>query len=85
MSGVKTKLGLFLQEGQGKMKDKNTVSYTRNNLPKGKTDWKKLKTMDEKDIEKAAKSDSENPRWTEKMFSSANIQQDILIAETTNW
>lgn len=56
------------------MKDKNTVSYTKSSLPRGKTDWKKLETMNEKDIEKAAKSDSENPRWTKKMLSSAKLQ-----------
>lgn len=69
-----TTLELFLQEGQGKMKDKNIVKYARSNLPKGKTDWNRIRCMDENTIETAAKDDLENPRWTKKMLSSAELR-----------
>ena len=56
------------------MKEKSIVQYTRNTLPKGKTDWDKLKNMPEVAIEKAAKSDDENPRWTKKMLEHATLR-----------
>jgi uncharacterized protein (DUF4415 family) len=55
------------------MKGKNIVRYTRETLPKGKTDWDKLKNMSEEAIDKAAKSDQENPRWTKKMLEQATL------------
>ena len=55
------------------MKDKNITRYSRESLPKGRTRWEKIKTMSEKDIEAAAKSDSENPRWTKKMLETAML------------
>lgn len=72
--GEETKSELFLQEGQGKMKDKDTVNYTRSDLPSGKTDWNKIKAMKNEEIEEAAKFDRENPRWTKKMLSSAELR-----------
>ena len=56
------------------MKDKDTVNYTSNDLPSGRTDWNKIKAMKDEEIEKAAKSDRENPRWTKKMLSSAELR-----------
>ncbi len=69
----KIKSGLFLQEGQGKMRDKNTTHYTRDSLPKGKTNLARLKNMSEEEIENASKMDKENPRWTKKMLASAAL------------
>lgn len=56
------------------MKDKNIVRYTRHNLPKGKTDWKKVKSLSEKEIEAAAESDPDSPVWTKEMFDSATLR-----------
>ncbi|OJW53440.1 MAG: hypothetical protein BGO67_01710 [Alphaproteobacteria bacterium 41-28] len=53
------------------MKDKNIVRYTRHNLPKGNTDWAKVKNMSDAEIEAAAQSDPDNPIWTDEMFASA--------------
>ena|ERR1700761_5046648 len=55
------------------MKDKSIVRYTKSTLPKGKTDWDKLKNMSEEAIDKAAQSDHENPRWTKKMLEQATL------------
>lgn len=56
------------------MKDKNIVRYSRNTLPKGKTQWEKLESMSEEEIEKSAKADRDNPRWTKNMLNSATLQ-----------
>jgi len=56
------------------MKGKNIVQYTRGTLPKGKTNWDKLKNMSEEEIDKSAKSDRENPRWTKKMLDTATLR-----------
>lgn len=53
------------------MKGKDIVRYTRHNLPKGKTRWMEVENMSEEEIEKAAKTDLDNPRWTKKMLKSA--------------
>ncbi len=54
------------------MKDKDIVRCTRHTLPKGQTDWKKVKAMlSEEDIEAAAQSDPEALLWTDEMFASA--------------
>lgn len=56
------------------MKDKNIVRYSRSTLPKGKTQWEKLESMSEEEIESSAKADTENPRWTKNMLNSAKLQ-----------
>ena len=56
------------------MKDKSIVRYARSTLPKGKTDWDKIKNMSEEAIDKSAKSDHENPRWTKKMLEHATLR-----------
>lgn len=64
------------------MKYKDIIRYLRDAMPKGKTDWKRVKSMPEEDIEKEAKADRDNPRWTKKMFNSAELnrpQKKILI------
>jgi uncharacterized protein (DUF4415 family) len=56
------------------MKDKNIVRYSRHTLPKGKTDWKKVQSLSEEEIEADAQSDSDNPAWTKEMFESATLR-----------
>lgn len=56
------------------MKEENIVRYTSKNLPKGKTDWSKVRNMSDAEIEKAAQSDSDNPLWTDEMFEAAVLQ-----------
>lgn len=55
------------------MKGKNIVRYNRHNIPKGKTQWDKIKNMSEEEIESAAKTDHDNPRWTKKMLEAAKM------------
>ena len=56
------------------MKGKDIVRYSRNTLPKGKTQWEKISRIPEKDIDRAAKADLENPHWTKDMLNSATLQ-----------
>ena len=56
------------------MKDKNIVRYSRSTLPKGKTQWEKLESMSEEEIERSAKTDLDNPRWTKNMLNSAELK-----------
>lgn len=57
------------------MKDKNIVRYTRHSLPKGKTDWARVKKLSDEEIEKAAQSDPNNPIWTDEMFALARLHE----------
>ncbi len=54
-----------------KTKGKNIVRYTRDTLPRGRTSWYRLDNMSEEEIEKGTQ-DPDTPRWTKKMFESAN-------------
>ena len=55
------------------MKNKNIERYTKDNLPKGKPNWDKLKSLSEEEINTAAQSDPDNPIWTDDMFASAAL------------
>lgn len=61
------------------MKDKDIVRYTRETLPKGKTDWDKITHITDEEIE--AQADSESPRWTKKMLNAAvlNFPQKKIV------
>lgn len=72
-------LGLFLQEERGKMRGKNIVRYTRETLPRGRTNWYRLDKMSEEEIEKGAQ-DPDTPRWTKKCLR----QQLGLCLEKSN-
>jgi uncharacterized protein (DUF4415 family) len=56
------------------MKDKNIIQHTRHTLPKGKTDWKRIKSLSEEEIAMAAEADPENPLWTAEMLDSATVR-----------
>ena len=64
------------------MKDKNISRYTRDTLPRGKTDFEKLQNMSEEEVERGARLDKENPPWTQKMLNDAVLcmpQKKIVI------
>ena len=42
-------------------KDERIVRYTRETVPKGKTDWERLRRMTDEEIERAARSDPDAP------------------------
>ena len=50
------------------MKSKTIVRYTRDTLPRGRTNWYRLDKMSE---EEKGTQDPDTPRWTEKMFKTA--------------
>ena len=62
------------------MKDKDIVRYTRETLPKGKTDWDKITHITDEEIE--AQEDTDSPRWTKKMLNAAVLhfpQKKIVV------
>lgn len=64
------------------MKDKDIVRYTRETLPKGKTDWDKITHITDEEIENAVQTDRDNPRWTKKMLNTAALhfpQKKIVV------
>lgn len=54
-------------------KDETIVHYTSQNLPKGRTDWKKLKSLSENEIKEGADNDPDNPLWTREMFDASYL------------
>lgn len=42
-------------------KDEHIVRYARDHVPRGKTDWERLRRMTEKEIEQAAVTDPDAP------------------------
>jgi len=55
------------------MKDGNIVHYTHQTLPKGKTNWKKLKSLTSENIQQMASGDADNPIWTTEMFAASRL------------
>lgn len=41
-------------------------TYDPANPPKGETDWDRLRAMTDEEVEEAARSDADNPPWTEE-------------------
>ncbi len=67
------------------MNAKSTMK--RKHLVKGKTDWKRIKTMTEKEIQKAAKSDPDAPPLTAselKQFKRVNPPRRINVKAIRN-
>jgi uncharacterized protein (DUF4415 family) len=55
------------------MSEERIVRYTRENLPKGRTDWARLDAMTEEEIEANALSDPDNPPWTDEELKNARL------------
>ena len=56
------------------MKEKNTLRYSLNNLPKdSQTDWERIKNMTESEIEAAAASDADAQATDEAFWANAEV------------
>ena len=56
------------------MKEKNTLRYSLNNLPKdSQTDWERVKNMTESEIEAAAASDQDAQPTDETFWANAVV------------
>ena len=56
------------------MKEKNTVRYSLNNLPKdSQTDWERVKNMTEAEIEEAAASDVDAQPTDSAFWANAEV------------
>jgi len=55
------------------MSEERIVRYTRENLPKGRTDWARIDAMTEEEIEANALSDPDNPPWTDEELKNARL------------
>ena len=62
-----------IQQGeQIAVKEKNTLRYSPNNLPKdSQTDWERVKNMTESEIEAAAASDADAQPTAETFWANA--------------
>ena len=72
---LETAFGVSSQQGeQIVVKEKNTLSYSLNNLPKdSQTDWEHLKNMTESEIEAAAASDPDAQPTDEAFWANAEV------------
>ncbi len=67
------------------MSDERIVRYTRENLPKDtRTDWERVRSMTEEEIEEGARSDPDNPPLDEEFFKRAKritsaVKRDVHL------
>ena len=54
-------------------KDEHIVRYTRETVPKGKTDWERLRRMTDEEIEQAASSDPDAPPTDFEFWQDAQV------------
>lgn len=55
------------------MSEKRITRRSLTSKRKGKTDWKRVKRMAEKEIERGAERDPDNPPWTEEELANARL------------
>ena len=55
------------------MRRERIMRRTPTDRKKGRTDWQRLQSMTEHEIERAAESDSDNPPWTEEELRNARL------------
>lgn len=55
------------------MSDERIVRRTLENRRKGQTDWERIDAMTEEEIEENARSDPDNPLWTEEELERARL------------
>lgn len=55
------------------MKEERIVSFARDEVPKGNTDWDRLRAMTEEEIDAGAASDPDNPPLTDDVLAQAEF------------
>lgn len=55
------------------MKEERIVRRTPADRAQDKTDWERLRSMSEEEIERGAESDVDNPPWTEEELANAEL------------
>lgn len=55
------------------MSEEHIVRRTRDTLPRGRTDWARVDALSEEEVEAAARSDADNPPWTEEELRDARL------------
>lgn len=55
------------------MSEERIVRRTRDTLPPGRTDWARVDGLSEAEVEAAARSDADNPPWTEEELRNARL------------
>ena len=55
------------------MSEKNTVRFTRSEVPESRTDWARVDAMTEEELEANAAADPDNPPWTEEELAAAEL------------
>lgn len=55
------------------MKEERIVSFARGEVPKGNTDWDRLRAMTEEEIDAGAASDPDNPPLSDEVLAQAEL------------
>lgn len=55
------------------MSDERIVRRTRSELRRGRTDWERLRSMTEAEVEANAAADADNGGWTEAELAAARL------------
>lgn len=55
------------------MSEKHITAYARNEVPKGRTDWARLRAMSEEEIEANAADDADNPPLTAEALAAGEV------------
>ena len=55
------------------MSEERIVRRTLEDLPRGRTDWARVDALTEDEVEAAARTDAENPAWTEEELRAARL------------
>jgi uncharacterized protein (DUF4415 family) len=55
------------------MKEKRTVKRSSADRRKGRTDWRRLRGMPEAEVASGARTDPDNPPWTEAELHAAEL------------
>ena len=55
------------------MSEEHIVKYTRDELPETRTHWARIDAMTEEEIEANARSDPDNPPWTDEELAAAEL------------
>lgn len=55
------------------MSEKHIIKYARDDVPRGRTDWARLRAMTEEDIEENAASDLDNPPLSDAQLEAGEV------------
>ena len=67
------------------MSGKSTGRSSHRREMRDRTDWERVRTMTEEEVEAGAARDPDNPPWTAEDFSRARVVQSASVARPVIW